>query len=370
MKYIIQTCAFITSLSILIITHELGHFILAKILKIKVEKLILFFDPYFYIFKKKIGETIYGIGWIPLGGYIKIHSKTNIKTYKYIYKKIIIMCGGSIMNIILSFIIFTLLSIFYKIQYPYYDNNITNHENYLKIKNKLHNFDIHHNIINKITLHHHFTITYDIINMKIYKIVTQKTVLDELIYEHNHIKKQCITKDLININSIHTNISNVKNDQIYTYSIKNLNNLYKYLCIILHNKYIKKSIWNHLKTGYLHTGKSLLIQLFFIEEIINLHYTSYKKLNSIIGMINIFPPNWNWYIFWYLTANMSIWLSLFNLTPIPSLDGGNILFNIIHLIMNKPLNSVLKQVLYTVGYMFTIIITSIILIKDVINFFY
>ncbi|GAH43077.1 unnamed protein product, partial [marine sediment metagenome] len=60
------------SLSILVILHELGHFILARIFKTRVEKFFLFFDPWFSIFKFKKGETEYGIGWLPLGGYIKI----------------------------------------------------------------------------------------------------------------------------------------------------------------------------------------------------------------------------------------------------------------------------------------------------------
>jgi len=68
----LQAAQLILSLSILVIMHELGHFIPAKIFKCRVEKFYLFFDPYFSLFKKKIGETVYGIGWLPLGGYVKI----------------------------------------------------------------------------------------------------------------------------------------------------------------------------------------------------------------------------------------------------------------------------------------------------------
>jgi regulator of sigma E protease len=62
----------ILSLSILVVLHELGHFAPAKWFKTKVEKFYLFFDVKFALFKKKIGETEYGIGWLPLGGYVKI----------------------------------------------------------------------------------------------------------------------------------------------------------------------------------------------------------------------------------------------------------------------------------------------------------
>ena len=72
MEIIIKLSQFLLSLSLLIILHELGHFIPAKLFKTRVEKFYLFFDVKFSLFKKKIGETVYGIGWLPLGGYVKI----------------------------------------------------------------------------------------------------------------------------------------------------------------------------------------------------------------------------------------------------------------------------------------------------------
>ena len=74
MDIVIQVAQFIVSLSILIVLHEMGHFIPAKLFKTRVEKFYLFFDPYFSLFKwkSKDGETEYGIGWLPLGGYVKI----------------------------------------------------------------------------------------------------------------------------------------------------------------------------------------------------------------------------------------------------------------------------------------------------------
>ena len=70
--FLIKAFQFLLSLSLIVVLHELGHFIPAKIFKTKVEKFYLFFDVKFSIFKKKIGDTVYGIGWLPLGGYVKI----------------------------------------------------------------------------------------------------------------------------------------------------------------------------------------------------------------------------------------------------------------------------------------------------------
>ena len=72
MDIVIKLSQFLMSLSLLIILHELGHFIPAKLFKTRVEKFYLFFDVKYALLKKKIGETEYGIGWLPLGGYVKI----------------------------------------------------------------------------------------------------------------------------------------------------------------------------------------------------------------------------------------------------------------------------------------------------------
>ena len=72
METAVRIAQLLVSLSLLIICHEFGHFITAKIFKTKVEKFFLFFDPWFHIFSFKKGETEYGIGWLPLGGYVKI----------------------------------------------------------------------------------------------------------------------------------------------------------------------------------------------------------------------------------------------------------------------------------------------------------
>ena len=72
MEILIKLSQFILSLSLIIVLHEFGHYIPAKLFKTRVEKFYLFFDIKFSLFKKKIGETVYGIGWLPLGGYVKI----------------------------------------------------------------------------------------------------------------------------------------------------------------------------------------------------------------------------------------------------------------------------------------------------------
>ncbi len=112
------------SLSILVILHEFGHFITARIFKCRVEKFYLFFDPWFSIFKKKVGDTEYGIGWLPLGGYVKISGmvdesmdteqmKQPAQPWEFrskpAWQRLIIMIGGVAVNVLLAFIIYAMI---------------------------------------------------------------------------------------------------------------------------------------------------------------------------------------------------------------------------------------------------------------------
>ena len=127
MEIVIKVLQFLFSLSILVIIHEFGHFLAAKIFKTKVEKFYLFFNPWFSLFKFQYGETEYGIGWLPLGGYVKIAGMIDESMDKEQLKKepqpfefrskppwqrLIIMLGGVTMNIVLAILIYiSMLSI-------------------------------------------------------------------------------------------------------------------------------------------------------------------------------------------------------------------------------------------------------------------
>lgn len=112
------------ALSILVIVHEFGHYITAKWFKCRVEKFYLFFDPWFSLFKKKIGETVYGIGWLPLGGYVKISGMIDESMDKEqmnkppqpwefrskpAWQRLIIMVAGVTMNVLLAFFIYSMI---------------------------------------------------------------------------------------------------------------------------------------------------------------------------------------------------------------------------------------------------------------------
>ena len=121
MIVLIKIAQLLLSLSILVLIHELGHFMMARLFKTRIEKFYLFFDPWFSLFKIKRGDTEYGIGWLPLGGYVKISGmidesldreqmKQAPQPYEFRAKKswqrLLIMTGGVFFNFLLALLIY------------------------------------------------------------------------------------------------------------------------------------------------------------------------------------------------------------------------------------------------------------------------
>lgn len=124
MEILIKASQLILSLSILVVLHEFGHFIPAKIFKTRVEKFYLFFNPWFSLFKRKIGETEWGIGWLPLGGFVKISGMVDESMdteqlaqppqpwefrSKPAWQRLIIMLGGVVVNFLLALFIYAMV---------------------------------------------------------------------------------------------------------------------------------------------------------------------------------------------------------------------------------------------------------------------
>lgn len=124
MDTLVQIAQLVLMLSILVILHEFGHYITAKMFKVRVEKFYLFMDAGFALFKKKIGQTEWGIGWLPIGGYVKLSGmidesmdteqmKSEPKPWEFrskpAWQRLIIMMGGIIVNILLAWFIYTVV---------------------------------------------------------------------------------------------------------------------------------------------------------------------------------------------------------------------------------------------------------------------
>jgi len=131
MEILTQAAQLILSLSILVTLHEFGHYIPARLFKTRIEKFYLFFDPWFSLYKKKIGDTEWGIGWLPLGGYVKIAGmvdesmdteqlKKPAQPWEFrskpAWQRLIIMIGGVTVNIVVGFFIYMGIVYFYGLE--------------------------------------------------------------------------------------------------------------------------------------------------------------------------------------------------------------------------------------------------------------
>jgi regulator of sigma E protease len=121
MEILVKAAQFFLSLSILIILHELGHFLFARLFNTRVEKFYLFFNPWFTLFKVKKGDTEFGMGWLPLGGYVKISGMIDEsmdkeqmsqepKPWEFrskpAWQRLLIMLGGVMVNFVLALVIY------------------------------------------------------------------------------------------------------------------------------------------------------------------------------------------------------------------------------------------------------------------------
>ncbi|MFI3280475.1 MAG: RIP metalloprotease RseP [Rikenellaceae bacterium] len=121
MDILIKAVQFFLCFTILVGIHEFGHFIMARIFKIRVEKFYIFFDPWFSLFKWKKGDTEYGVGWLPLGGYVKIAGMIDESMDKEqmaqpvqedefrakpAWQRLLVMIAGVVMNVILAIVIY------------------------------------------------------------------------------------------------------------------------------------------------------------------------------------------------------------------------------------------------------------------------
>lgn len=124
--FLIKTLQFMLSISILVLLHEGGHFLFARLFGIRVEKFYLFFDPWFHLFefKPKKSETTYGLGWLPLGGYCKIagmidesfdtdQMKQPAQPWEFrskpAWQRLLVMIGGVLVNFLLALFIYSML---------------------------------------------------------------------------------------------------------------------------------------------------------------------------------------------------------------------------------------------------------------------
>ena len=410
MEFAIKLSQFLLSLSILIVLHELGHFIPAKLFKTRVEKFYLFFDIKYSLFKKKIGETEYGIGWLPLGGYVKISGMIDESMDKEqmalpaqpwefrskpTWQRLIIMLGGVTVNFILAFIIYIGMTFYYGEQYianenvkdGIWVNNPTVEKLGFKTGDKIVSIDgikvqKFDDINKELFLAKEVDLNRD---GKEIKIKLPVNFIDQLMKSQRGtlinlrmpfvigaVPKESPNKNVLKPKDIITSC----NGQTVTYAdelivlFQNLKGKTVPAIIKRDGKDValNLSVNESGKLGVLQASlpydnleKLGLYKInkqeygFFqsipvgvtrgvnelasygkqLKAIFSPSTGAYKGVGGFGAIFNIFPSTWSWFVFWNITALLSIMLGVMNLLPIPALDGGHVMFLLYEIVSGK-----------------------------------
>ncbi len=409
----LQAGQLILSLSILVIIHELGHYLTAKWFKCRVEKFYLFFDPWFSLFKKKVGETEYGVGWLPLGGYVKIAGmidesmdKEQMKKpaepwefrSKPAWQRLIIMVAGVTMNILLAFLIYSMIllvwgekkvpvnSMKYGLAFRdslMFDLGFKNGDKILAVNDQP--VDDYTDIVKKLILGNNVsieragkpetvTLPVDLIG----KLVEKKrsrmpllepripVVVNEVADSSNAYRAGLQSGDqIIAINGasavFYDELKNAlekhKDQTVQVNVLRGADTLslptavtgdgtigfYPVSTIsdldsmgVLKLQITKYSVLEAFPAGVKMAGDQLQFYIDQFKKILSPETGAYKGVGGFKAMGSIFPDSgWDWETFWRITAFFSIVLAFMNLLPIPALDGGHVMFTLYEMISGR-----------------------------------
>jgi regulator of sigma E protease len=439
MEILIKIIQFILSLSILIIIHECGHFFFAKLFKTRVEKFYLFFNPWFSLFKIKKGETEYGVGWVPLGGYVKISGmidesmdleqmKQPPQPYEFrsksTWQRLLIMLGGVLVNFVFALIIYVAILYVWGENYlplknaKYgiavdslaYDAGLRSGDYITSVDNvEVDNFNA---VISTIIFNQAKTIQVLRDNQKV-NIILPKNFINALI---NKKQEVILPRVPFLIGAFAKNSPGKEaglkiGDRLIAIDGKKAEFFDEFKTALRHkNKVLKitvdrkgKSVeisTNVPESGKIGIAQDYDLSKFFVLK--NIRYgffesipagiskgfgrltdyiksfklvfsstaKGYESLGSFMTIGSIFPSAWDGYLFWSLTAFLSIILAFMNILPIPALDGGYILFLLYEMITGRKPSDKFLEYAQLAG---LIIIGAVILyanLNDVHRFFF
>jgi regulator of sigma E protease len=423
MDIFIKAAQLLLSLSILVILHEFGHYIPARLFKIKVEKFYLFFAPWFSLFKKKIGDTEWGIGWLPLGGYVKIAGMVDESMdseqlaqpaqpwefrSKPAWQRLIVMLGGVFVNVVVGIIIYICVVFAYGDEklnpndvevglsvHPYLEkyglvsgDNIVgldgekvtdiqeiNSEIFLRGKRKL---SVIKEDGTKVNIQLPKDVDYELFRKGAYPAVglrSKSNVLDSILSKGTAVKSGLMKGDsILAINDQAINYY----DEFKTILYKNKGKKIDFLVsrkgeeiempVEIDKDGTIGAIFNIEVKDLIGIEKSKTVNYSFGESIpfgwnracttlgdytSQMKFVFTKKGASSLGgfatMSKLFPPTWNWEVFWLTTAFLSLVLAFMNLLPIPALDGGHVVFLLYEIVTGKEAPQKVLEIAQYVG---------------------
>lgn len=414
--FFVKAIQLILSLSILIVLHELGHFIPAKIFKTRVEKFYLFFDINFSLFKKKIGETVYGIGWLPLGGYVKIAGMIDESMDKEqmaqppqpwefrskpAWQRLIIMVGGVTVNIIVGFLIYSLILFYYGTDYVTPEtmpDGFAVHESFKQygFQDGDQILEINGKPLENVLDINRYLFLRDVKTIEVLRQDGSTHVLSvpegigmTMFKEGNLEPFYFLTGPVISkvaSNSPADDLGLMPGDKIIAVNDENISYWHEFKEFIAENErkdfeltYERNGVQNHvtvtpnekgqlgvipeLPFTYVHKsytfGESLWSGTNFGYNVLKDYVSQFKYVFTKEGATQVggfgaigglFPDTWDWRGFWMTTALISIILAFMNILPIPALDGGHVTFLLYEIITGRKPNDKVMEYAQIAGF--------------------
>lgn len=409
----VKVAQLLLSLSILVILHEFGHYITARWFGCRVERFFLFFDPWFSLFKKQVGDTVYGIGWLPLGGYVKISGMIDESMDKAqmnkpaqpwefrskpAWQRLIIMIGGVTMNVLLAFLIYSMIlfvwgekkvpvsSMKYGLSFSdslMFDLGFKNGDKILAVNNEP--IEDYTDIVKKMILGNTvqierdgksqtITLPVDLIGKLVEKKRNRTPLIeprvpviaklvpdsmpayksglrdgdqilavnnqaafffDELKTTLEKYKQQDVTLTVLrNKDTIQLQTQVTAQGKLGFFQMGSIQDLDSLGILKLH--ITKYGFFQSFPAGVKMAGEQLQYYIDQFKKILSPKTGAYKGVGGFKAMGSIFPSyGWDWESFWSITAFFSIILAFMNLLPIPALDGGHVLFTLIEMISGR-----------------------------------
>ncbi|GHU78551.1 zinc metalloprotease [Bacteroidia bacterium] len=428
---VIKAAQLILSLSILVIVHEFGHFILSKIFKVRVEKFYLFFNPWFslYKFKPKNSETEYGIGWLPLGGYVKISGMIDESMDKEAlaqppqpwefrtkpaWQRLLIMVGGVFMNFVLAFFIYSMLVA------SWGDNYIPIDKTPLYFSEVAHQAGLEDGDILLLADGKNLT-RYD--DLDLFRVITSKEVTllrkgqEKTIHLPENFEQQFLAAKTPLADFSSTKVDSLSSgdnaekaglkvgDEIVSVNGTNTVAFALFANALAKNKDTdvqmevlrdgeKINLTVHVnpegKIGFSSDRKNLYVsnkynffqsfpagislgvrKISFYVLQLRLIFTKVgiRSIGGFGAIGNLFPAQWSWPDFWNMTAFLSIVLGIMNLLPIPALDGGHVMFLLYEVISGRKPNDKFMEYAQIAGMVFLLLLLLYANGNDVLRWF-
>lgn len=445
MDILIRILQFILSLTILVTIHELGHYLAAKYFGARVDKFYIFFNPKFSLFKKKIGETEYGIGWLPLGGYCKIAGmvdesmdtealKQPPKSWEYrskpAWQRLIIIVGGVVMNVLLAWFIYSMMT--YKYGETYIASRdvkdgiaitdstlaatigLKTGDKIVSIDGKEYEkfFDTYSAILlgSEVTVQRNgqdTTLAIPVNFIDIFKDHKNPyfyyprvpfivgAIPDTSLNASSGLKPGDLIRSvsgtpipffdmakpiLLSHAGADVILETQRGDTTLFIGAKVspegmlgvVND--QSPAVLIQNKVFTVTekhygFFASLVRGVGVTGDKLANYWAQVKKLVNPESGAYKSVGSVITMGSLFPPVWDWTAFWQLTAFLSIMLAVINILPIPALDGGHAVFILYEMITRRQPSEKVLEWAQMIGFFILILIMVLAFGNDILRLF-